>query len=495
MRSVSPPPANPGETYYVIVGCGVSAAVNYTTLLASGKDPFGGHEVLFIGEHEPWGEYDPLPMGQWPAILATPSFERQLRSINQNDFVPSDEFAERIDHQWAWLYATRPFHYSRGLVTSVTDHPKVGFDVTWDDNGSVHQVHAAHLDICGGPGPSRRLCPNQVGSGLWPYPDASRLLETGESYLSQSGRTVAKGERVAVIGGGPTAAWCVERALVHGNKVEWFSRGDLNPAFVSSLRNDALIRLPVTRTRKDRLTTITERVVPASPDLVFAEFYDVVEVSKHDHVSVDVYFDRLPGNRRVNSEGLPRPALGRGTYEQVILALGQETGLKRACKHNKSGCALTIENNSWATRLDPVLSLGSRKRRRLITRKGIAVGLRSYQGDLRVLGAAFLAHPHGEAVFEKIDSELFHYIVSLPEQAQVNRSAAVAAMTTALANGYFDSRPNLNRNTATLDQLAAIPGLAKQFAEFLHDVRTYRINPVTDAEASDVAGLTSDRYS
>jgi hypothetical protein len=89
VRNFTPPPANPGETYYVIVGCGVSAAVNYTTLIAAGKDPFGGREVLFIGQPEPWGEYDRPPMGQWPAILATPSFERQLRSISQNDFVPS----------------------------------------------------------------------------------------------------------------------------------------------------------------------------------------------------------------------------------------------------------------------------------------------------------------------------------------------------------------------------------------------------------------------
>jgi hypothetical protein len=78
MRTEKANPPNLDDTYYVIIGCGLTAAVNYTTLLThlrEGDDPFGGHEVLFIGQPEPWGEYNPLPMGQWPANLAAPSFQ------------------------------------------------------------------------------------------------------------------------------------------------------------------------------------------------------------------------------------------------------------------------------------------------------------------------------------------------------------------------------------------------------------------------------------
>ena len=63
---------------------------------------------------------------------------------------------------------------------------------------------------------------------------------------------------------------------------------------------------------------------------------------------------------------------------------------------------------------------------------------------------AFLAHPYADSVFNDSSSELFGYVGSLTEQAQVNRGASVAAMTTALANDYSDYQPNLNRNGATL---------------------------------------------
>ena len=470
----------------------MTAAVNYTTLVGAGDDPLGGYEVLFIGQPEPWGEYNPLPMGQWPSILAAPSFLRQLLSVRQDDFVPSAEFSTRIDDQWTWLYSHHPFSYSPGLVTSITSHSVHGFEVTWEENGSTYKVHAAHLDICGGPGPSRRLCQKQIDPKLWPYPK-SPLLETGESYLSKSAILAKPGERVAVIGGGPTAAWCVERALANGNQVLWVSDKDLNPAFVSSRRNDTLAQPPLRRERKDRLTTVTDYVFPNSPDLVFAEFYDVSEVLDRGN-TVDVVFNPQAGNRRVNSKGWRRPPLGRGSFEQVILALGQETGFQASCQH-APGCALTREDNSWATRLDAILSVAFRNKNHLILKDGMAVGLQSDDGKLRVLGAAFLAHPYADSVFRDIDSELFRYMASLTEQAQVNRGAALATMTTALANGYFDHRPNYNRNGATLDQLKALPGFTAQYAEFLHDGRAHRIHPATDDEADAVSRFTRDRCS
>jgi hypothetical protein len=392
MRALKPNPPIPGQTYYVIIGCGVTAAVDYTTLLAAPLDPFQGYEVLFIGQPEPWGEYKPLPMGQWPTILATPSFQGQLHSVSQNEFAPSAEFSTCIDDQWTWLYSQRPFRYSPGLVTSITSHPsQPGFEVTWEEQGSNLRVHAAYLDICGGPGPSRRLCQNQVAPTLWPYP-RSPLLETGESYLNKTASLAKPGERVGVIGGGPTAAWCVERALANGNRVLWVSNESLNPAFVSSRRNDALAQTPLRRERRNRVTTVTYSVFPSSSDLAFAEFYDVSYI--HDCVTtVEVEFTPLGRDRHVDDTGSPLPPLGRESFAQAILALGQESGREAPCIH-APGCGLTREANSWATRLDAILPIAVLNGRHLIVRDGMEVGLQSDDGKLRVLGAAFLTHPN-----------------------------------------------------------------------------------------------------
>jgi hypothetical protein len=503
MRKLAPSRAIAGDTYYVIIGCGVTAAVNYTTLLAAPYDPFGGYEVLFIGEPEPWGEYNPLPMGQWPSILAPPSFKSQLvPPLPQDDFVPSAEFSTGIDDQWAWLYHKQPFRYSPGLVTSINRHPAGhGFEVIWEENGSTYKVHAAHLDICGGPGPSRRLCRNQVDPKLWPYPNpTSLLLQTGESYLSKTASLAQPGERVAVIGGGPTAAWCVERALHNKNRVLWVADRELNPAFVSSRRNDELAR-SLTRVHKNRRNSVAYSVFPNSPDLVFAEFYKVSYVH-HGGNTVEVDFTPLARDRHVDGNGSLQP-LGRESFAQAILALGQESGYQAPCKH-ATGCPLTCEAKSWATRLDaifpdpwpggvarPVVAW----RRHLIVRDGMEVGLRSDDGKLRVLGGAFLTHRYAREVFKDINSELFRYMASLTEQAQVENGAAMATMTTAMANDYFSYPPNYNhnRNSATLNQLKALFGLAPQHAELLHDARKYRIHPVTNDEAHEVHHATRDR--
>jgi hypothetical protein len=494
MRTAKANPPNLDDTYYVIIGCGLTAAVNYTTLLTrlrGGDDPFGGHEVLFIGKPEPWGEYNPLPMGQWPANLATPSFQDQLNSVPQHDFVPSADFSQGIDSQWAWLYGQLPFRYSPGLLTSIRPHSLQGFDVTWEkDDGSTHQVHAANVDVCAGPGPSRRLCEKQVASSLWPYPRSSRL-ETGESYLGKAATPAGAGERVAVIGGGPTAAWCVERALANINEVVWVSDMDLNPAFVSSCRNDKLAAGTLSRVRQDRTTTVTYNVVPSSPHLLFAEFYDVIFI--HDGGNtLDVDLRPRAAGRVVNHRGwqnryLPHPP----SFAQVILALGQETGFVARCRH-VPGCSLRREANSWATRLASLIPQDPGQH--LIVKDEMEVGLQSNDGTLRVLGTAFLAHPYADALFSDTNSKLFGYVGSLTEQAQVNRGAAVAAMTTAFANDYFDYQPNLNRSGATLDQLQAIRGF-EPYANFVHDVRTYRIHPVTNDEADAVQQFTRDRCS
>jgi hypothetical protein len=494
MRSIQAHPPSLGDTYYVIIGCGLTAAVNYSTLLTrlqAGDDPFGGYEVLFIGQPEPWGDYEPLPMGQWPAILAAPSFRDQLQSLPQSDFLPSADFSGGIDSQWAWLYTQRSFRYSPGLVTSIAARGgNQGFDVTWKKpDGTMDGVHAAKVDVCGGPGPSRRLCDAQLDTSLRTYPKSPHLLETGESYLGKAATLAVPGEEVAIIGGGPTAAWCVERALANRNEVLWVSDKDVNPAFVSSRRNDALAAGTLSRVRQDRTTNVTYSVVPGSPHLRFVEFCDVLAV--HDVPgAIGVKLMPKATGRIVDHRGVqqrfPRSGL---VFTQVVLALGQETGFEADCKH-APGCTLRRETGSWATRLAGLIPQNPKQH--LIVKDEIEVGLQSDDGSLRVLGSSFLAHPYADAVFNDSTSELFRYVGSLTEQAQVNRGASMAAMTTALANDYFDYQPNLNRNSATLRQLQAIQAF-RPYADLVHDIRTRRIHPVTNDEAAAVDQYTSDR--
>jgi hypothetical protein len=323
---------------------------------------------------------------------------------------------------------------------------------------------------------------------LWPYPQSPRL-ETGESYLGKAATPAGAGEGVAVIGGGPTAAWCVERALANSNRVLWISDKEVNPAFVSSRRNDGLAAGNLSRVRQDRTTTVTYNVLPSSPNLQFAEFWDVVSVGDGVGSTVRVKLDPKAAGRFVDNGGrqyrYPRFAMD---FDQVILALGQETGFEASC--NTPGCSLKRETNSWATRLVGLIPQDPKQH--LVVKDEMEVGLQSDDGTLRVLGASFLAHPYADAVFNDSSSELFGYVGSLTEQAQVNRGASVAAMTTALANNYFDYQPNLNRNGATLRQLQAIQFVAP-YANLVHDIRTRRIHPVTNGEADAVDQFTRDR--
>src|SRR5579863_6168466 len=92
-------PFDPGETYYVIVGIGLTAAVNYTTLLAANRGRLKGLPVLLMGDDEPWSRYDPLRMGQWPSVLSPPSFRDKGSSVPQEEFLDSHEFAKAIEKQ------------------------------------------------------------------------------------------------------------------------------------------------------------------------------------------------------------------------------------------------------------------------------------------------------------------------------------------------------------------------------------------------------------
>ena len=190
---------------------------------------------------------------------------------------------------------------------------------------------------------------------------------------------------------------------------------DVNPAFVSSGRNDWLAAGNLSRVRQDRTTTVTYNVVPSSPDLRFVEFCDVV--SLHDGGStVDVEFEPKATARMVYHGGWQH-RFPRFTekFAQVVLALGQETGFEAPCNH-APGCSHKRETNSWATRL--VGLIPQNPKQHLIVKDEMEVGLQSGDGSLRVLGASFLAHPYADAVFN--DS----YFQAVPLRGLADRAGA-----------------------------------------------------------------------
>src|SRR5205814_1953014 len=107
---------------------------------------------------------------------------------------------------------------------------------------------------------------------LWPR------LVSGESYLRASTPLATK-KRVAVIGGGPTAAWAVERAQSGGCLVLWVSLCGLNGAFLASRRNDHLALPPLTRSRTRGRYVVDTPLFPSDMHTRFGEYIDIDSIS------------------------------------------------------------------------------------------------------------------------------------------------------------------------------------------------------------------------
>jgi membrane-bound metal-dependent hydrolase YbcI (DUF457 family) len=140
----------------------------------------------------------------------------------------------------------------------------------------------------GGPGPARRYSRavvtdrtlwNEYKTGRAQSKLGPRLL-TGEMFLSSS--TVLPSRQngsVLILGGGPTAAWCVELAEASGHSVVWAGEDELNGAFVSSRRNDSIARGNLTRRRKEGKWTVDGPVFPRRRSTEFIEGVIAEEIS------------------------------------------------------------------------------------------------------------------------------------------------------------------------------------------------------------------------
>jgi hypothetical protein len=127
-----------------------------------------------------------------------------------------------------------------------------------------------------------------------------------ESLFLDQGTVIAGGEDMTVVGGGPTAAWCVQRALAVSCNVLWISNERMNPAFVSSLRNDDLAQGPLNRHRKLRNSVVAQSVFPAHPGLRFVEGYQIDRIDPHP-AGVEIKLLPVPKKTQRHVDQTPDP--------------------------------------------------------------------------------------------------------------------------------------------------------------------------------------------
>ena len=99
-------PFDPNKVYYVIIGCGFSGITNHATLQAT---RLGSRTVLHIGARDPWADYHPMPMGQWPSLLTLPGYQTQPTNVTAPACLGSDEFATINQTEWDRLLANQFF--------------------------------------------------------------------------------------------------------------------------------------------------------------------------------------------------------------------------------------------------------------------------------------------------------------------------------------------------------------------------------------------------
>jgi hypothetical protein len=473
-------PFDKTQLYYAIIGCGFSAITNHAILQQTG-DRIEGYTVLHIGFRDPWAVYYPMPMGQWPSLLTLPGYQTKLPNVTASTCLGSDEFSLVNQAEWDRLLSVRPFTHVQATVTAIqiVGTPPTEYRLILDDDPSRF-VRAAYVDVCGGPGPAKDLPatvtidPNlvaeyQTGTHFFtPWP----RLVTGERYLTASSAEPTNGA-VCIVGGGPTAAWCVEHAQSQGNDILWLSNDSLNPAFVSSRRNDSLVSGVIRRPLVNGEHVVDGLLKPRKLTTIFAEGFEPTNIDVLPDDRVRVHFQPVAGKkfRYVNMHGRQAFPTYRD-FDQVIYSIGQITDPKNP--------------KSLASLVASVLkSAISRKNHLILDRNHRAVGLQSEDQRVRVLGAAALSHPDLEPQWSTPGTRSNLLFRSLTEQARVRVGITLAALTIAEANRLWNPSTNENVNTAGLGDLKVLlarldPALDAPQTWF--ESRGVRIPPFTHSE-------------
>ena len=419
-------------------------------------------------------------MGQWPTLLTLPGFQNKPTSISRCDNFGSAEFADLNDREWNQLISARPVYHTNAKVVTIASTPARPhpYQLSLADGTTAR---AECVDICGGPGQALGLSTPAVvdssldseftaGKGLvWSWP---RLL-SGEMYLSQPTNRRTTPGSVCVVGGGPTAAWCVQRAQSLGDSVVWLAQETLNGAFVSSRRNDGLLQGPVTRKLVNGEYVVDSALLPSSMTTVFGEGVDVSSVAVDPSNQVEVNFVPVQpwAPQFTNHSGhISAPSI---IVDQVIVAIGQATEDKHP--------------QSWASMVKALLAkspdhfIEGREKR--------VVGLQSKDKKLRVLGAAALSHPDLKKEWKDQRTPSNVFFRSLVDQARVPNGITLAALTIAEANNFWPGTVNDNLNTAGLKDLENLTSSwpsSLDGAKTWFETRGHRVPPFDLSEFSSL---------
>jgi hypothetical protein len=304
---------------------------------------------------------------------------------------------------------------------------------------------AEKIDICTGLGPPKMFAKERIKNReleneyFDPWTHTERRLLMGDVALH---RDIPLSGRICVCGGGPTGAWCVERAMaISGiSEVVWVLR-TLGDPFPASGRNDHLVQ---SVTRNSWQVDTSKDVLPRAPKLRIACGYEMEGLDLTEDGRVNATFMELQGAKQrfyFDSKGTSLMPLERGDFDQVVLALGYGSELPEFLGHtNPSWFPIVRPGGSSLDEIDRPDSLNC----------GFSDRKDQVEAQIRLLG------PASRALANTSPQASRAFLANLPRQTDKSW-IPVEALHIAWANGLFGpSLPNQNINTADELDLARL---------------------------------------
>jgi hypothetical protein len=452
---------------YAIIGRGFAAAVNLSTLLLTdfGRTRIGGRKVVLIGQQDLWSGFYPHLMGQRARLLALPAFINQPTG---EDFLWSSEFARIVAEQYHALTTRGCAEIIDRLVKKIRRLDE-DFEILDPDRKSI--LRADKIDICTGPGSPKvkldAVFPEELVAELAHPPGRPRRMYSGHTFLSRE--QVPNDGSVCVIGGGPVGSLCCERLLANDEaKVLWVNLGDLGLAFPPSGRFDSLaMRAPVGWKSSRHGLRIAGGYALDSVKILGGKIA----------LKFTVVGDRQ-WQEDVDTSGRTLETL----CDAVIISTGLNSELDDLFEQSM-GYEEIISNDLRMT-----------------------VGLKKYNGDIRVLGAAATNHDSfWVRADERTGNPLRPYINSLSRQILLppqnkNLSILLNARLIGEANDFFlehafDSGPNWNAALITNAQRCMRRQNLGLSEEAFARIRARRIEEVLITLPPDANGIGDVIYS
>lgn len=211
----------------IVIGAGAAGTMLYNELpieLRQKKNKNGTPAVIVLNDPMSWDQWRKdghTLMGQ-PAKVQTP----QIYNSRSEDFA-RDEITKRNPYQYTmaddFYHATvctqHDFNMTILNATAIAIETKATYsgDIVWEEAGFPHRIavqildiqfylYTAHIDLCTGPGPTRKLTTTQIDSAL-----SKQLLSSGKMVYGQDrGDTPLKGNVVFYGGGARNAAMVLD---------------------------------------------------------------------------------------------------------------------------------------------------------------------------------------------------------------------------------------------------------------------------------------------